>query len=999
MNIDKNISDDKEFKNDNIDSSYTVLEDILYCSSPKTGIKSKSNIENKNVIIIPYASGKDMNATHFTFNIVKEASTDVASKEELLNSQKNTNNISDFSISNNKISKIDSQIISFEKGEKENNLIYNIKENIEELETNNKLENKKLKNKENKTNKKKKFCSSLLNDKILEKFETNKISNNTNHKNSFVSREYINKKNKKKDLDKSRKNRDLNANDNKISKLFLNNYFDKSNNKKFKSHDYEYELFFQRSNKKNNTELKILKDIKNRLKNKELGKHINRSNNKNNKDKDKDKDKTLKNKKNTIKFSIFFRNPSGAINPGLNLLENNANMTKTDKKTKKISPLNKDNNDNIFEDNNYISHPIKMNKGELNGKNITLIKSSKNINQRKRHFSLIKEVDRGYEKKYTSQIKSAKRQFKNLKKKIKKYKKHNNQNHKILSKSNVKNNKDISYFYELKEEEEKGYDKKYDNSSKNLIRKVNNKYIEKIEEKTFNMKKSVQFLPHIFKKREKEKEKEKEKKYKLKSSIDLSKKPIKKNNSIENIKKKQSINLFRRRHTTQLIKDKTFMMVNNMNKTKNINNDTSFSSDKDDSNDDDTSSFSYSKNIKKTKNYSIDMKRAEMKINQITDDKLILNYNNKNETIELLSDKENIDNYYEYLDLCIDTLQEINLKDVPKSKVKVNFNFPKDKKNKKIALFDLDETLVHCVGEIKKDNCNDVKFENSHKINVILPCNKEVVIGINIRPHLNELFNKIKDIYNIVIFTASHRSYSDAVLNYIDPEDQYFHYRLYRDSCVQYKKNDMNFYVKDLDIFKDNYNLKDIIMVDNSILSFAYHINNGIPVVPFYDSKQDNELPLLCFYLLSISNYKDLREANKEHIKLEYNIAQAKTELSLEEGTILENNSIKANNNNNNETINNINVNTNNNTPPNDKIITNDENTNINPIYKTKTTYNYVIKENQNCNNNQDEKGLICDINEIRNSKRFNTVKLESFQLLDFFEKWKNAYLQLALKK
>ena len=257
MNIDKNISDDKEFKNDNIDSSYTVLEDILYCSSPKTGIKSKSNIENKNVIIIPYASGKDMNATHFTFNIVKEASTDVASKEELLNSQKNTNNISDFSISNNKISKIDSQIISFEKGEKENNLIYNIKENIEELETNNKLENKKLKNKENKTNKKKKFCSSLLNDKILEKFETNKISNNTNHKNSFVSREYINKKNKKKDLDKSRKNRDLNANDNKISKLFLNNYFDKSNNKKFKSHDYEYELFFQRSNKKNNTELKI----------------------------------------------------------------------------------------------------------------------------------------------------------------------------------------------------------------------------------------------------------------------------------------------------------------------------------------------------------------------------------------------------------------------------------------------------------------------------------------------------------------------------------------------------------------------------------------------------------------------------------------------------------------------------------------------------------------------------------------------------------------------
>ena len=31
--------------------------------------------------------------------------------------------------------------------------------------------------------------------------------------------------------------------------------------------------------------------------------------------------------------------------------------------------------------------------------------------------------------------------------------------------------------------------------------------------------------------------------------------------------------------------------------------------------------------------------------------------------------------------------------------------------------------------------------------------------------------------------------------------------------------------------------------------------------------------------------------------------------------------------------------------------------------------------------------------------KKYNTVKLASFKILDFFEKWKNAYLQLALKK
>ena len=120
MNNDKNINYEKESKNDNSDSSYTVLEDIIYCSSPKNGIKSKSNIENKSIIIIPNTSGTDMDATHFTFNIFKESSTDIASKEELLNSQKNSNIISDFSISNLQNSKLYSQILLSYKGERDN---------------------------------------------------------------------------------------------------------------------------------------------------------------------------------------------------------------------------------------------------------------------------------------------------------------------------------------------------------------------------------------------------------------------------------------------------------------------------------------------------------------------------------------------------------------------------------------------------------------------------------------------------------------------------------------------------------------------------------------------------------------------------------------------------------------------------------------------------------------------------------------------------------------
>ena len=65
-------------------------------------------------------------------------------------------------------------------------------------------------------------------------------------------------------------------------------------------------------------------------------------------------------------------------------------------------------------------------------------------------------------------------------------------------------------------------------------------------------------------------------------------------------------------------------------------------------------------------------------------------------------------------------------------------------------------------------------------------------------------------------------------------------------------------YVKDLRIFK-NIDLKKIIIVDNSALSFAFHLDNGIPILPYYDNKDDVELLTLVNYLNSIAGVKDFR--------------------------------------------------------------------------------------------------------------------------------------------
>ena len=380
----------------------------------------------------------------------------------------------------------------------------------------------------------------------------------------------------------------------------------------------------------------------------------------------------------------------------------------------------------------------------------------------------------------------------------------------------------------------------------------------------------------------------------------------------------------------------------------------------------------YSSNLELQKCKSMDIKikfdmASQNPINST--EKLILNYKNKKEIIEILSDTENINNFYEYMEICFQTLQDINIKEVPKSNYKLKISFPKEIQNRKLALFDLDETLVHCVGEITEKNFDNKEFANTNKVKVLLPNKKEILIGINIRPYWKECLDKIKNIYNIIIFTASHRAYSDAVLNYLDPDNKYFKYRLYRDSCVQYKSDNINFYVKDLDIFKDKFNLKDIIIIDNSILSFAYHLNNGIPVVPFYDSQIDIELPLLSYYLLSIADYNDLRIANQEHIKLEFFLKQIKSE-EIESITTKKNLSIiEFKEEEKNDKNNNI----------NDKI---------------------VIKDDKNVNNSEKKVFHISNFNRIYPEiKRLNSIKNQSYKNIDFFEKWKNAYLKLSSKK
>jgi len=83
------------------------------------------------------------------------------------------------------------------------------------------------------------------------------------------------------------------------------------------------------------------------------------------------------------------------------------------------------------------------------------------------------------------------------------------------------------------------------------------------------------------------------------------------------------------------------------------------------------------------------------------------------------------------------------------------------------------------------------------------------------------------------------------VIDLLDPDKTLIDKRLYREHCIQTPEG---IYIKDLRVI-GNRDLRHILIVDNATYSFGYQLDNGIPIVPFYDDPADEELLHLIYYL------------------------------------------------------------------------------------------------------------------------------------------------------
>ena len=72
--------------------------------------------------------------------------------------------------------------------------------------------------------------------------------------------------------------------------------------------------------------------------------------------------------------------------------------------------------------------------------------------------------------------------------------------------------------------------------------------------------------------------------------------------------------------------------------------------------------------------------------------------------------------------------------------------------------------------------------------------------------------------------------------------------------------------MKDLRVL--NRDLAQTVLVDNAAYSYAFQIDNGIPIIPYYEGKVDYELKALQSYLEKLLLVKDVGDVNRNTFKL-----------------------------------------------------------------------------------------------------------------------------------
>jgi CTD small phosphatase-like protein 2 len=199
------------------------------------------------------------------------------------------------------------------------------------------------------------------------------------------------------------------------------------------------------------------------------------------------------------------------------------------------------------------------------------------------------------------------------------------------------------------------------------------------------------------------------------------------------------------------------------------------------------------------------------------------------------------------------------------------------------VVLDLDETLVHAAMSPKEGFDDLISLDEGH-----LP--SKLYVGR--RPQLMQFLSTASQLFELVLFTASHPSYAHQLLDLIDPGKRFLKYRLTREACALYTGAPLSPSAtpskgnsaegaegQDLGTIGDQRNLhsgvlikdlrclgrdlRQVVLVDNNPWSFLFQPYNGIPIASWVGDRDDRMLDSLLQFLIEISKTDDVRPVLK----------------------------------------------------------------------------------------------------------------------------------------
>jgi CTD small phosphatase-like protein 2 len=178
--------------------------------------------------------------------------------------------------------------------------------------------------------------------------------------------------------------------------------------------------------------------------------------------------------------------------------------------------------------------------------------------------------------------------------------------------------------------------------------------------------------------------------------------------------------------------------------------------------------------------------------------------------------------------------------------------------DKKILILDLDGTLIWATFST---GISDSSFSIEHK-------EDQTFINVFMREYLLTFLQKVNELFNIVIWTASDKIYADSVLDMLERKSNVkLLYRLYRNNCsVLYFSNGNKYYIKDLasakfdthkTIIVDDISTGAIFNRNNYLYINRYEVNSCFDVM--YNS-DDSALITILNVLYKLANVENIEE-------------------------------------------------------------------------------------------------------------------------------------------